>query len=74
MNARGISFRIKLLAAMMLVVGGVTATTLYVALDRLRRTHDQLFEERFRARVDSFEIARRARLAQARDKCAELAR
>ncbi|MBL6765791.1 MAG: adenylate/guanylate cyclase domain-containing protein [Verrucomicrobiae bacterium] len=74
MGSRGISFRVKLVAAMMLVVGGVTATTLYVAQDRLRASHDQLFEQRFRSQVALFDTIRRARLTRVRERCSELAR
>ena len=66
------SFRIKLVAAMMLVVVGVTGATLYVAQDRMKAAHERLSEVQFREQVRLFNSMRDSRLERIREKCREL--
>ncbi|MGY8652772.1 MAG: adenylate/guanylate cyclase domain-containing protein [Verrucomicrobiia bacterium] len=74
MRGPSFSFRIKLVAAMMLIVVGVTGATLYVAQDRMRASHERLSNAQFKSQVDLFSSMRDARLVRIREKCSELVR
>ncbi len=74
MRAPTFSFRVKLVAAMMLVVAGVTGATLYVAKDRMEAAHERMSEIQFRNQVELFNRMRELRLERVREKCRELTR
>ncbi len=74
MRAPTFSFRVKLVAAMMLVVVGVTGATLYVAKDRMEAAHERMSEIQFRNQVELFNRMRESRLERVREKCRELVR
>lgn len=74
MRAPTFSFRVKLVAAMMLVVAGVTGATLYVAKDRMEAAHERMSEIQFRNQVELFNRMRESRLERVREKCRELTR
>src|SRR5947207_644190 len=69
-----LSFRMKLFAAMMLVVSGVTGAALLVTQQTVAASYEKIFRERFAAEADLFSAAQEARLAAVKDKCRELAR
>ncbi len=74
MRAPTFSFRVKLVAAMMLVVAGVTGATLYVAKDRMEAAHERMSEIQFRNQIELFNRMRESRLERVREKCRELTR
>lgn len=74
MRGPSFSFRIKLVAAMMLIVVGVTGATLYVAQDRMKATHERLSNAQFKNQVELFSTLRESRLVRIREKCHELVR
>ncbi len=64
-----LSFRTKLLLAMMLVVGLVTAATLLATQYKVQDTYDRLFQDQFEAQVNAFSAQQEARLSVIRDRC-----
>lgn len=74
MRGPSFSFRIKLVAAMMLIVAGVAGATLYVAQDRMRVAHERLSDAQFKNQVELFTEMRKSRLIRIREKCHELVR
>jgi class 3 adenylate cyclase len=71
---RSISFRLKLLLAMMLVVAGATGTALYVSQQSVQATYDTLFEQQTRAQNENFTHLREARLGTVKNQCLDLAK
>ncbi len=69
-----LSFRAKLLLAMMLVVAAVTVTTLAVTQRFVERSYARVTRERFTAEADAFAAIQEARLAAARSRVRNLAR
>ncbi len=69
---RKLSFRFKLLLAMMVVVAGVTGTTLYVTQTRMQAAYQKLFAERFTGQIAVFNSMQEARLASVKAKCLEM--
>lgn len=69
---RRLSFRFKLLLAMMVVVAGVTGTTLYVTQTRMQAAYQKLFAERFTGQIAVFNSMQEARLASVKAKCLEM--
>ena len=69
-----LSFRVKLLLAMMLIVAGVTGATLFATQQRVRAAYQEMFEDQFEALINYFADKQEARLSVAKDKCSELAR
>ncbi|HSH95503.1 MAG TPA: adenylate/guanylate cyclase domain-containing protein [Roseimicrobium sp.] len=67
-----LGFRIKLLLAMMLVVAGVTAATLFVTQRKVQSTYQKLFEEQFRAQIAYFSERQQTRLGQATQMCLDV--
>lgn len=67
-----LSFRFKLLLAMMVVVAGVTGTTLYVTQTRMQAAYQKLFAERFTGQIAVFNSMQEARLASVKAKCLEM--
>lgn len=69
---RAISFRLKLLLAMMLVVAGATGTALYVSQQRVQATYKVFFEKQSRAQIENFQDLRAARLGAVKNQCLNL--
>ncbi len=57
------SFRLKLLIAMMLVVGAVTTATLLATQQRVQAAYEQIFDEQFRNQIQYFANLQEARLS-----------
>ncbi len=70
---RGLSFRYRLLLAMMLVVGGVSAVTFFITQKRVQTAYDGLFEQLVQAEISYQPRAQEARLSNVRRQCARLA-
>ena len=64
-----LSFRTKLLLAMMLVVVVVTVATLLATQHKVQDTYDRLFQDQFEAQVNTFSARQEARLSVIRDRC-----
>jgi class 3 adenylate cyclase len=71
---RSMSFRLKLLLAMMLVVAGATGTALYVSQQRMQAAYQNLFKRLSDAEIKSFTDQRAARLASLKNICLDLAK
>lgn len=69
---RSISFRLKLLLAMMVVVAGATGTALYVSQQRVEAVYKRLFEQQSRAQIGYFTSLQEARLGAVKDQCLDL--
>ncbi len=69
-----LSFRAKLLLAMMVVVAAVTVTTLAVTQRFVERSYARVTRERFTAEADAFAAIQEARLAAARSRVRSFAR
>src|SRR5271163_1604032 len=69
-----LSFRIKLLLAMMLLVAGVTGATLYVTQQKVQQTYLKLFQDQFETEVNYFTVQQESRLNPVKDRCQELAK
>jgi class 3 adenylate cyclase len=68
------SFRIKLLLVMMLLVAGVTGATLYVTQQKVQATYLKLSQDQFEAELNYFTMQQEARLKTFKDGCEELAK
>ena len=64
-----LSFRTKLLLAMMLIVGLVTVATLLATQRKVEDTYDRLFQDQFESQVNAFSARQEARLSVIRDRC-----
>jgi len=62
------TFRLKLLLSMVLLVVGVTATTLLITENQVRLSYERHFQQSFRFQVDSFLQQREARLEPVRER------
>jgi signal transduction histidine kinase len=71
---RALSFRAKLLLAMMLVVLGVTLATVYLAEKNRRANQQQLLDVQFQSRVQAFLKIQDAHSAVIIEKCLALSR
>jgi class 3 adenylate cyclase len=69
-----LSFRTKLLAAMFLLVLGVTGATLFVTQQKVQSTYQKLFQEQFEVQVNYFTEKQEARLSSVKEKCETLAK
>jgi len=69
-----LSFRLKLLLAMMLVVAGVAGVTLSVTQRRVAATYQKLFEEQFRSQIAYFSKEQEYRLDAIKEKCRDICR
>jgi signal transduction histidine kinase len=69
----GLSFRIKLLAAMMLVVSGITALGLYLAQRQLAANVEQELEREFQGEVASLHRVQEMQHAALAERCRALA-
>ena len=68
-----LSFQAKLLLAMMLLVVGVTVTTLLITENQVQVSYERHFQQSFRFQMESFLQQREARLAPVNERAAELA-
>ena len=68
-----LSFRAKLLLAMMLLVVGVTGTTLLITENQVRVSYARHFQQSFRFQLASFLQQRQGRLAPVEERVAEAA-
>src|ERR1051325_4718827 len=69
-----LSFRAKLLLAMMFIVSVVTGVTVYVAGNNLRANQQQTLDRQFQNQVRSFVALQRARAGAVTEKCLALSR
>jgi class 3 adenylate cyclase len=67
------SFRFKLLTAMMLLVAGVTGSTMVVAQQRVRATYRRLYSEQFQRQIQFLAALREERNRQAQLKALSMA-
>lgn len=68
-----LSFRTKLLLAMMVLVAGVTGTTLYVTQQKFQAVYQKLLQGQFEAEVNYFTKQQEARLGNLKEPCRALA-
>lgn len=68
-----LSFRSKLILAMALVVGGVTAATVLLTQRRVQATYQHLFEEQFNTQLKFFSESRLRQLDEAAKRCQTVA-
>ncbi|HZQ47273.1 MAG TPA: adenylate/guanylate cyclase domain-containing protein [Verrucomicrobiae bacterium] len=68
-----LSFRIKLLLAMMLLVAVVTGATLYVVQQKVRTTYLKLFQDQFESEVNYFASQQDARIGNFKGPCETVA-
>ena len=69
-----ISFRLKILLTMFLLVVGTTGATLFVTARKVKATYQKLFQEQFDTQIDYFSEKQEFRLSSIKEKCAELAK
>ncbi len=69
-----LSFRIKLLLTMMLVVAGVTVAMLSATEQKVQATYEKLYQDQFETEVNFFAKQQEARLGSIKDGCEQLAR
>jgi len=68
-----LTFRTKLLLAMMLIVAGVCTATLLVTQQRVRVNYERMFREQYERQVSYFTSLQDARLASVKAECLSLA-
>jgi class 3 adenylate cyclase len=68
------SFRIKLLLSMMLVVGAITAATLLATQRKVQSAYEQIFEEQFQNQIAYYARLQEARLSNARERSLNFAK
>jgi class 3 adenylate cyclase len=69
-----LSFRFKLLFAMMAVVAGVSVSTLYVTQEQVQLAYDGLFADKVESEINYIPQEQEARLSNIRITCAKLAK
>lgn len=69
-----LSFRWKLVLAMMVVVAGVAGVTLYVTQERVQATYQKLFEDQFKSQIAFFAEKQQLRLDTVMEKCRDICR
>src|SRR5437899_145640 len=67
------SFRTKLLLAMMVVVAGVSGTTLYVLQQRVQANYERVFRKQFERQLGFFVTLQEARLEKVKEQTLKLA-
>src|SRR5262252_9367090 len=67
-----LSFRFKLLLAMMVVVAGVSVTTLFVTQRRVQAHYDRTFRNQFERQINYFLALQETRLGNVKDQCLKL--
>ena len=70
---RALSFRLKLVLAMMLVVAGVSVTTLFITQRRVQVTYEKTFRNQFERQINYFTSLQEARLGTVKEQCSRLA-
>ncbi len=68
-----LSFRMKLLLAMMVLLAGVTGATLYVTQRKFQAVYQKLLQEQFEAEVNYFTKQQEARLSNLKEPCLAVA-
>ena len=68
-----LSFRLKLLFSMVLLVAGVAGTSLYFSQSILQRTYQELLQQQFASQIDAFLAQQNQRLVELKEKSATLA-
>ncbi|MGD0539780.1 MAG: adenylate/guanylate cyclase domain-containing protein [Verrucomicrobiota bacterium] len=68
-----LSFRAKLLLSMVLLVGGVSGTTLYSTRLILQRTYEEALQAQFRTHIAYFTERQTSRLKEIKEQCAQVA-
>lgn len=68
-----LSFRAKLLLAMVLLVGGVSLSTLYVARLALQHSYAEALQQQFRSQIEFFGERQNSRLAEIKELGAHIA-
>jgi class 3 adenylate cyclase len=68
------SFRLKLLLAMMLVVGAITGATLLATQRKVQNAYEEIFEEQFRNQIGYFAQLQELRLANTRERSLQFAK
>src|SRR5690349_8752930 len=71
---QSLSFKFKLLLAMMLVVCGITGATMFLGQRKLEAVQGELFQQEYESEVALFTQGQEARLGAAKEKCRELVR
>lgn len=71
---RGLSFRAKLLLAMMLIVVAITGATVYFAENNLRANQQRLLNAQFQDQLRSFLAVQDLRSSAVADKCLDVSR
>src|SRR5580765_4132389 len=67
-----LSFRAKLVLAMMLVVAGVSIATLFVTQQRVQANYERMFRRQFDWQINYFTSAQEARLDVVKEQCLKL--
>ena len=67
-----VSFRTKLVLAMMLVVAGVSLATLSVTQRRVQENYDRMFRRQFDWQINYFTSLQDARLSAVKEQCLKL--
>ena len=67
-----LSFRIKLLLAMMLVVAGVTAAALLVTEHRVQANYERMFRDQYERLLSYFNTLQEARIGAIQEQCLKL--
>lgn len=70
---RAMSFRIKLLLAMMLVVAGATGTALYISQQQMQATYQRLFQQESLKEIENFSNLQEERRGAIKNRCLEVA-
>lgn len=68
-----LSFRVKLILAMVLLVGGVSLSTLYVARLALQHSYAEALQQQFRSQIEFFGERQNSRLAEIKQLGAHIA-
>ncbi len=69
-----LSFRFKLLFAMMLVVGGVSGVTLYLTQMRVQAAYEKLFKDKLEAQITYVPREQELRIGSIKQECERLAK
>ena len=69
-----LSFRLKLLVAMMVFVGGVSGVTLFLTQKRVQAAYEKLFRDKLEALVTYVPKEQEMRIGQIKEECARLAK
>jgi class 3 adenylate cyclase len=69
-----LSFRFKLLFAMMLVVGGVSGVTLYLTQMRVQAAYEKLFKDKLEAQITYVPREQELRIGSIKSECERLAK